>query len=87
MLNWTKRELRDLYTGLTHTDGEFSNTKTFSSLAYAVASWVVIHQELNSTLSVEMMLVYLGTVAGHNVLLRTNLVKKDGNETKGKVAE
>ena len=76
--------LRALFIGLTHTRGVFSHTKTFSSLAYSVATWVVIHQELNNTQSVEMMLVFLGTVGAHNILLRKWAPDKEAEVTEEK---
>lgn len=63
--------IKNLWIGLTYTHGEFSSTKFFSSVAYGISSWIIIHSELKSTLSTDFFALYLGVVAGHNVLLRT----------------
>lgn len=72
---WIRQQNRILYEGLTRTNGVFSSTKTFASLAYLITSWVVVHQELNGTLSNELILIFLAVVAGHNALMRSPLMK------------
>lgn len=74
---WLRQEADEFWLGLTHTNDVFSSTKFFSSIAYIAATWVVIHQELASTLSTELFLIYLGVVAGHNVLLRRFASKEE----------
>lgn len=81
IFTWLKEQIGDLYNGLSQTDGKFSSTKFFSSVAYATITWVVVHQELKGTLTTEMVLVYGGLVAGHNVLLR-KYVKTDAQDGK-----
>lgn len=70
LMTWLANEARELYDGLTATNGTFSSTKTFSSVAYITATWVIVYLTLYDRISTEILLVYLGTVAGHNVLLR-----------------
>lgn len=71
MRTWICNKVTALWCGLVCTDAVFSSTKFFSSVAYSVTTWVVVHQELAGTLSTELVLIYLGVVAGHNTLLRT----------------
>lgn len=80
---WLQTQCRDVWLGCTTIDGHFSNTRFFGSIAYATVTWVIVHQELAGRLSTEIVLVFLGTVAGHNVLLRGLDVKKDIAKTEG----
>lgn len=79
-LHWIRNQLRDIWLGCTQTNAAFSSTKFFSSVAYVTVTWVVVHQELLGRLSTETVLVFLGTVAGHNVLLRSIAAKKEQPE-------
>ena len=60
-----RRPLSDLV--INHVTGRLSHTKTWANVAYAVVTWIVIHQELHSKLSDEMIGIYLGVVALHTV--------------------
>ena len=47
-----------------------SATKFFSSIAYFVASWVIIRLTLNEHLTVDYYLVYLGVATGHSSFVK-----------------
>lgn len=66
--------LISLWQGLTWSDGRMSHTKFWSSVAYAVATWVIIYTTINSGISTELLAIYIGTVAGHNILLRSKFM-------------
>ena len=46
-------------------DGRISHTRFWSSVAYAVATWVVIKMTLAGTLNWELFTTYLAVVASH----------------------
>lgn len=67
---WYRFQARLLWDGLTKEQGNFSHTRTWSSAAYGVALWILIHQELVSKLNTEFGISVLLIVAGHHTLLR-----------------
>lgn len=46
-------------------DGRVSNTMFWSSVAYGVATWIIIHLTNNDKLTVDYFLAYLAVVAVH----------------------
>lgn len=63
--------LTQLWHHLTYgVDGKPSTLALWTSVAYATATFVVVKQTLDSTLSTELFLVYLGVVGGHTFAAR-----------------
>lgn len=77
--------LRQLWEHLTHgADGKPSTLTLWTSVAYATATFVVIKQTMESTLSTELFLVYLGVVGGHTFAARAfNSYVNKGKSPKG----
>jgi hypothetical protein len=46
--------------------GNYSHTRFWSSIAYAVASWVIIELTLNKSMSAEYLFTYMAILATHN---------------------
>lgn len=46
-------------------EGKVSHTVFFSSVAYAIASWIMVNLTINSKLTEDYLLWYLAIVAGH----------------------
>lgn len=58
-----KKHLRSLWLLLTHNaDGTASSTKFWQTVAYTVASWIMVHLTLHASMSSEYLLVYLGAL-------------------------
>ena len=56
--------------GMFFRGGDFSHTKLWSNVGYAVFTWAVIHKTLNASVSDELYLIYIGVVAAHTSFSR-----------------
>lgn len=56
----------ELYEGMTHDNGRFSHTRCWSSIAYAVASFVVVKLTILGGMNPEYLLIYLATAGAHH---------------------
>lgn len=65
-------------------DGRVSNTIFWSSVAYGVVSWAIIYLVLHDRFSVEYLLVYMSTVAGHTSLSKWLTAKYGSTVEKNK---
>lgn len=65
-------KLRDFYS---YPDGRFAMSKFWGSVAYAVATWIVIRLTVNEHMTYEILLVYLGTVGSAEVAKKLIEVK------------
>lgn len=59
-MNWFER----LYKAFLFEDGKLSSTRFWKHIAYATATWIVIHMGTNITW--EMMALYLAVIAADN---------------------
>jgi hypothetical protein len=66
---------------VTTNNGRVSNTKVWASIGCAVSTWIMIYLTLKDKMTVEILFVYLCSVAGFSQLSKLVAYKYGGSTT------